>query len=519
MEPLDIVKQTGTTIIFEEFNRAQDKTNLVTLLLRDAEEIPLELFVRTLNSELVVRSFAEFVEKFSPTIYETTVTAEDGSLRFVYSSDKPGCECTEIKLHNHPFFKLIMDLIDRQADSDKEELQDIYKASLESFAETITPIIEKFAGVKSFFDHASCDGELPRDVSVIISNCKVDAILKNRVAKERFRKYFKALSYEKDVNRIWFGIIPAISNGEERWSETKQALHFDDDIEPDELEDAPEQGNAADLIALDRGKEMLALLEEAKIMTFVNYKAGENTGFMGLSASEVDRYRKDFKNVNSEYAVFVYPNFTILPKENGLVKIGTEYNAEDDQEVDFYAVVPGVYLDASYVACGMMVGVQNYKLLEKKGYYVNPKYPCVRFDLEDPENSRRVTTKLNRETTTETPMQILDAIMEDRFGFVFADNNVEYDGKILKNSYVLNARSLQRGANGEYKPLYKTLVKNLVSQILGAITGRPGLATQKEFDLFAKEFVDIWKADNSAPDRQYDNRILFENESIILAED
>ena len=714
MEPLDIVKQTGKTIIFEEFNRDEEKMNLVTLLTRDDEEIPLEQFAQTLmgkDSELVVKNFAEFIEKFSPTVYETVVTTEDGSSRFVYTLDKPGYKCTEIKLKDHAFYKMIMNLIDRKANSDKgnfefpyddlkkalspesemeecrkirrnlysntkeyykltdggkkpnleadrfvknivacrkkaiekyqrsplallplliadkqaqleaikaaetpqgesggtkaipceyafddqgklklielkvsddapaeapqegsntqlvevvrkdfeknapakiqknnyianmvvnvfvpsggaqlstqdkgeleaekKELQDIYKASLESFAKAVAATVEKFAGVKSFFDHASFDGELPQDVSVIIANCKVDAIVNDtdpKGAKERFKKYFGDLSNEKDVNRIWFGVIPAISTGEEGQSTAEEVSNPFDDLPS---EDPAEKKDPAGLVGLEAAKEMLALLTEAKIMTFVNYKAGESTGFIGLSASKINQYRKDFESVNSEYAVFVYPNFTILPKEKGVAQIGTEYNAEFDEEVGAYIAVPGVYLDAAYVACGMTVGVQNYKFLKKKKYNVNPKYPCVRFDLEDPENSKRVTTKLNRETTTEMRKQIQDAIMEDRFGFVFADNKVVFDGKVLNNTYVLNARTLQREGNGKYKALYKTLVKNLVSQILRALANSE-YVPPKVIEQFKKEYAETWKQDNKFSTKQYANRILRENESIDRSDD
>ena len=389
----------------------------------------------------------------------------------------------------------------------------------------MTPIVEKFAGVKSFFDHATFDGELPQDVSVIIANCKVNDIISGN--EERFKKYFGALSAEKGVNRIWFGIIPAIpydeaiSNGNKGRSKrsltTEDSRDYKVELLPEEVEDVVESNGPAkkkdpsDLVTLEDVETMLKHLTEAKIMTFINYKADENTGFMELSASRIDRYRRDFGSMNSEYAVFVYPNFTILPKEKGLVKIGTKYN-DKGEEVDVEVTIPGVYLDASYVACGMMVGVQNYKLLENKGYYINQDYPCVRFDLE--ENSRRITTKLNRETQTEMLKTIQEAIARNRFGFVFGDNVKEHDGNILKNSYVLNARSLEREADGEYKPLYKTLVKNVVSQILGTITLVTDYAYQADIDTFYEKYVKIWLQNNKFSKTQYDNNILDKDDSI-----
>lgn len=704
MEPMDVVKQTGKTIIFEEFNKDEDKMNLVTLLTRDEEEISLEKFKEALmgkESELVVESFEEFVEKFSPTIYETVVKTGDTS-RFVYELEKPNYECTKIRLKDHAFYKMIMALIDRKSSTDKgnlefpyddlkkalspesemeeckkirrnllsntkeymrltangepsteadrfaqnimacrdkivdkyqnksplaliplliadkqsqidkmkiveepqrnsidvkaipcsysfdeggnlclieqkssddemieviqdegitqlvkvvrddfkeaapltirendymtnlvvnvfvpsggaqlatqnrgeleiakKQLQDIYCSSLESFAKAVAAVVEKFAGVKSFFDHATCDGKLPKDVSVIISNCKVDAILNDETAKKRFKKYFGALSAEKDVNKIWFGIIPAIAYGAEVVSPKRSS----DPFGRRSVDNVVAKKNANGLVGLDTAKEMLALLSEVKIMTFVNYKAGEKTGFIELTEGRVNEFKKDFENVNSEYVVVAYPNFTILPKEKNAVKIGTEYIAEEDREVGAFVVVPGIYLEASYVACGMMVGIQNYKLLQNKGYKIKPKYPCVRFDLEDSENSKKVTTRLNRETTTEMQKQIKDAIMEDRFGFVFADNKIIYDGRILNNSYVLNARSLKRDGKGKYKNLYKTLVKSLVDQLLRASAEN---VTDQSVNQFLIDYVDTWKRDNKDEDRKYANRILLEGETIEL---
>lgn len=705
MEAMDVVKQTGKTIIFEEFNRDEKKMNLVTLLTRDDEDISLEKFKESLmgrDSELVVSSFEEFVEKFSPTIYETVVKTGDTS-RFVYELDKPNYECTEIRLKDHSFYKMIMSLLDRKANSDKgnlefpyddlkkalspesemeeckkirrnllsntreylrlsesgepsaeadrfaqniiacrdkiidkyqnksplallplliadkqsqiekmkiaeepalndsevkaipcnysfdergnlclieqsisddepsesnhdngltklvevvredfqesapvairdnsyvtdlvvnvfvpsggvqlttqdrgeleiakKQLQDIYSSSLESFAKAVASVVEKFAGVKSFFDHASCDGKLAKDVSVIISNCKVDSILNDETAKRRFKKYFGALSAEKDVNKIWYGIIPAISYGDEV---TGNAKKVSDPFGRRNTEASTIKKNISGLVALDTVKEMLALLSEVKIMTFVNYKASEKTGFIELTDSRVNEYKKDFESVNSEYAVFAYPNFTILPKEKNAVKIGTEYRFDENKEVGAFIVVPGIYLEASYVACGMMVGIQNYRYLQSKGYMVKPKYPCVRFDIEDAENSKRVTTKLNRETTTEMLKQTKDAIMEDRFGFVFADNKIVYDGKILNNSYVINSRTLKRDENGKYKPLYKTLVRNLVDQLLRAFSEN---VTDKSVNEFKNNYVETWKRDNKDEDRKYANRVLLEGETIYL---
>lgn len=397
-----------------------------------------------------------------------------------------------------------------EIEAEKKKMLDVYSSSLESFANAVVAVIEKFAGMKSFFDHASYDGKLPRDVKVIIANCKVDAILNDEVAKKRFKHYFSELREQKSFNRIWFGVIPAISTGQ------SGAVPRKKDFDPFGKRSAANTSakkDAAGLIGLVTAKEMLAILTEVKIMTFVNYKAGEQTGFIELTDTKVNQYKRDFESVNSEYAVLVYPNFTILPKEKSAVKVGSVYDPSRDEELGSFITIPGMYLDASYVACGMMVGIQNYNFLKSKGYMVTPKYPCVRFDLEDEDNSKRITTKLNRETTIEMPKKVKDAIMEDRFGFVFADNEIIFDGKVLNNSYVLNARSLQRDSSGKYKNLYKTLVRNLVHQLL---TKYAGNVTDEAVNRFIVDYVDTWKRDNKDDDRKYANRMLLEGETIEL---
>ena len=398
-----------------------------------------------------------------------------------------------------------------ELEASKKQFQDIYKSSLESFSKAVSSIVEKFAGVKTFFDHAAYKGRLAKDTSVIIANCKIDAILNNELARTRFRNYFTQLSAEKDVNRIWFGVIPAIAYGMEISDNGTGRTRIDPFSTRRNTGTAATKKTASGLVSLEAVKEMLKLLEEARIMTFVSYKGSEKTGFSELTAQQIHEYMKNFESVNSEYAVFAYPNFTILPKEKNAVKIGTELI--DSEEKNSYVTIPGIYLDAAYVAAGMMVGMQNYELLKAAGYNVKPKYPCVRFDIEEGDNAKMILTKLNRETTTEMEQQTKDAIMEDRFGFVFADNKIVYNGVVLNNSYVLNARTLKRGSNGKFRSIYKTLVRILVDQLLRTTND---YVTQKSVERFISDYADSWRRDNKDEAKKYANRILLEGESIEL---
>jgi hypothetical protein len=211
--------------------------------------------------------------------------------------------------------------------------------------------------------------------------------------------------------------------------------------------------------------------------------------------------------------VFCYPNFTILPEEKTAVKIG--YKLEFDSKRDEYCELPGVYLDSSYVACGMVVGIQNYEFLKSKGFNVDSRFPCVRFSLEDGEHCKVVTTNLNRETTTEMLKETKAAISEYRFGFAFADNRIIYKDKILNNSYVINERTLKRNDKEIYKPVCWTLVKNTVDQMLRSIDDN---LSRNTFNMFKREYLDSWKRDSKDDSKRFDNRILLDGESIDVVE-
>ena len=715
LSPMDIVKQTGTTIIFEEFDSDDNKMDLITLLTKDDEKLPIEKFRNLImgeNSELVVKSFSEFEEKFSPIIYETMVLA-NGKAKFVYKLDKPKHgDFTKINLKDHAFYKMIKNILDGKSHSDnanldfnydefkkalspkesleeckkirkrllantkeyiqlvesgkpnsvekkrleknivairkkiidkydnksplnllpiliadkqtqidalnevknpvlgnlefeskitsckpvfnekgliefvnveenvdiemhteskdqeyletvagvlkndfisyapaeykdndfvagmianaytggggksvystdlikieeeKAELQKIYKGAQESFAKAVIDTVQRFIGVKSFFDHAAYKGKLGRNIKLIVANCKFNKLLADDVAKERFKFYFNAFSNEKDVNRIWFGIVPSVRlDVSTKGADSSENITCSGDAfgpmhnTSDKVKEIDDSGSQ-----LDSLNEMLSLLSDAKIMAFTNDKAGKDTGFVSINADKVRKYDDDLWNVNSEYAVFCYPNFTILPEEKTAVKIGyklDEYNSKGDE----YCELPGVYLDSSYVACGMVVGIQNYEFLKSKGFNVDSRFPCVRFSLEDEEHSKIITTNLNRETTTEMLKETKAAMSEYRFGFAFADNRIIYKDKILNNSYVINERTLKRDTNGIYKPVCWTLVKNTIDQMLRSIDDN---LSRKTFNIFQKEYLDSWKRDSKDDCKRFDNRIILDGETIDI---
>lgn len=394
----------------------------------------------------------------------------------------------------------------------KKRNQKIYADSLASFTTAVTAVVEKLAGVRTFFDHATHKGKLPADVKIIIANCRADAIVGSPDAKRRFKEYFvDRLSKEKDVNRIWFGVLPGVAVDEDQKEEGGDGPRST--FGRGSRHAAPKKSAGAP-VSQSAAREMLDLLKDARIMTFLSCKASKDTGFMNLSENQVKKYRDAFGNFDNDYAVFAYPNFTILPEERSTVKIGTELN-EYNEEVNKSLRIPGIYLDAAYAAAGMTVGIQNYKMLQDLGFKVNPQYPSVRFDMEEGDNAKRVLTHLNRETTTEMEPAALDAILEDRFGFAFGDNKIVYNGAAIKQCYVLNARTLRK-RDGKYQSIYKTLVRDLVDVILRSLSAT---VTKSSVNEFLSDYVATWKNDNRDQERFYANRILLKNEDIRLMDE
>lgn len=111
------VSQTHRTILFESFTDSSDdeSQDLCTFLRRAKENGPINEMGADL-AKLEVRSFDEFLKKFSPRVYEYVAPGADG-LEFKYTtrrSDAPANAPT-IELANHSYFKMLCDLYFQKA--------------------------------------------------------------------------------------------------------------------------------------------------------------------------------------------------------------------------------------------------------------------------------------------------------------------------------------------------------------------------------------------------------------------
>lgn len=110
---MDIITQTNRTILFEEMN--PEKLDLVTIVgdVKGIDSLSDEL-LKEINAHLLVASFEEFLNKFSPTVYSFYNAANQ---KVVYTLRKPEGIAddliSEIRIdQNNDFLKMLFTLVD-----------------------------------------------------------------------------------------------------------------------------------------------------------------------------------------------------------------------------------------------------------------------------------------------------------------------------------------------------------------------------------------------------------------------
>ena len=399
---------------------------------------------------------------------------------------------------------------------DREELVEkrnmytaLYKNSQEKFIRAISSAVEKLLNVKTFFEHAVVPKQKQINSSVIISNCTAEKLLDDTDGvKTDLISFLKEASKETKY-RIWFAVVPAVGDSE-FIDNVDEEITMDDDLFGDEENEAKNvKTTDGDMrISLSALKEMLAILKDARITTFFNFRANEKTGFSNLTQETLQKYRDKLESVKgNHYAVFTYPNFTVLPKKETNVKIGeTEYDSvSQDERVN----IPGIYIDSSYIAAGLVAASQNPDYLTAK-YSKNkicPGYPCVRYDFERDNNRFIMLTKMNREGKVSWNSDVEENISKDKFGFCFCGNSKYYNGQLVNNSYIFNTRNMYVDEDGQYEPLYKRLTMDFVEHYLRIKSPSAHGNTVKKSDVqaFIKDDVAEWSINSQ---KDYENNIL-----------
>jgi hypothetical protein len=340
---------------------------------------------------------------------------------------------------------------------------EFYKNTKDDFIKVAKPLVEKLLGVKMYFEQYDTPnrGMMPK---LLVTNCKVDMTIKgnNRTRLETFLNTVNAKNSFSDT--IWFGIVPAIEMKTDSPTKARR-MRFKGTNKTES-----KNGNTMESLT-----SILDIAHKYKIQIFFNFEGKEETTFNAMATKGIDNYI-DATSVlvnqeYSEYAIPCLPNFTIIPKDKSGVVLDSKMIYEENgarlskvEEDVLKLWLEGVYVDAAYVAAGIVSAYQCPEYLKERFRDVTRSYPGVRFDIESGDNSLKTVTTLAKEISGFTNA-IKNSINRNNFGFVFSSENAQVNGKVVKKITVYKARSLSMLEDG-FDSIYKTLMTTYVERIL-----------------------------------------------------
>lgn len=347
--------------------------------------------------------------------------------------------------------------------------QEDYKKWMENLAETIAPLIEKFIGVKTFFDNATVNGEL--DSILIVANSSVSELVESEVVRNNLSAFLQLVN-RKRKEKIWFGVIPGIGLGNETTKiKDSNTTKYPSDDPFGSIFDIKEETvvKARNLVSSEDAKILLTICEKASILTFYNFKANANTSFGNINKKTYEKMKNRISFDDGSYAVCCLPNFTIIPEEETSVVINQELVDRKCQDKLFVINIPAIYIEAAYVAAGMMVGVQQSEMLKTKGLETKKSWTNVRVDLESRTVYRKYQSTMCIENLLPVPKDMTSDIMDTRFGFYFSDTEISGErGNKITHCYVRNARTMRKNPENDnkYEEISNQLFKDFVLALL-----------------------------------------------------
>ena len=404
-------------------------------------------------------------------------------------------------------------LIDR-----KQSIQLCFKQAKEAFIKALSESVQKLLCVKIFFDHATIkggnDGTLPKNAGLIVANCSAAKLIDDKI-KDKFKAAMEHLGLGvADENKLWFAILPHVLEEEISADDAGGSIELDDDLfgEPEVEEDEVKPSDSG--IDFAAAKSILKIMDECKIMTVFNFAPDDKTTFSALNAKRIEGLQTKLNSLNLEHAVYALPNFTIMRK--GSVPLN------EDKSITIK--VPAMYIDAAYVAAGLLITAQNEDYWNRHGFKPSrnnteatfiPGNACVRIDFEWDNLTPLVLTKFNRERSIAWSSDVVKALTKNHFGFAF-DGDRLYDhrtGNFIDNTYILNARTLKRN-NGEYQPIFRTLVKDFIRAYLKT-SSASGLQLKEDRLKSFEETAKGWANQNKIYKAKPINLLLHDGENII----
>ncbi|MCH1626000.1 transcriptional regulator [Fredinandcohnia quinoae] len=348
---------------------------------------------------------------------------------------------------------------------------EFYKNAKDDFVKTVKPLVEKILGVKLFFDQYDTKNR-GMQPSLLVLNTRLDMLVKSSNIS-RLEAYLNTVNAKNDfTDTVWFGIVPVIE-----WETNGKAPIRRQRFKGNEVS-VKKDSNRMESLSM-----LLQVAKNYRVQLFFSFESGDETTFNSISTTGVDRFidkcavllRKDY----SEFAVPCLPNFTIIPKDKSGVILdsrmkqtenGVQLSKEKEDILKLW--IEGVYVEASYIAAGIVAAYQCPEYLKKKFRSVTREYPGVRFDIEAEDHSLHATTTMAKEISGFTNT-IKDSINQRSFGFIFSSDNAQVDKKDVTRISVYKARSLSSSIDDGvgFDSIYKTLVSTYIERILRFQTG------------------------------------------------
>lgn len=373
---------------------------------------------------------------------------------------------------------------------------EFYKSAKDDFIKTVKPLVEKLMGVRVFFEQYNTKEKGMRP-SLLVANARLDMMVSSANI-ERLTTYLNSVNTKNDYsNTVWLGIVPNIEL-EQSQSRKATRQRFKGNAVVEKAE-----GNTMEALS-----SLMEAIKEYKIQIFYNFQTGEDTTFNYVATSGVDKFieksqpvaKKDY----SEYVSCCLPNFTIVPKDKSEVVLDNKMLLNDDGNVELSKAredvmklwIEGIYVGAAYAAAGLVAAYQCPDYLREHYSNVSQKYPGVRYDIESGDHSLRTVTTLGKEITGFTNT-IKNTINSKGFGFVFASESSQLQGKEIKNLTVYKARTMAV-SDDVYDSIYKTMVSTYVERMLRFLTNDfKQENVVKFFSNNPKSQKSLWEADKN----------------------
>lgn len=348
----------------------------------------------------------------------------------------------------------------------------IYSAAEQGFVDCMTETVAKLLGVYALFDLATKDGgeEGYLQDGILVANCKLNDL---KDVEDALKKYLKAPS-EQAQKKIWFAAIPAIDEEAKDKKQQEEDDAFATGFGGDE-EEAQEQKTPSPMIQHDTLNDLkwaLDILTSANVITVFSFFGNEKTGFDAVDGKNIQKKHDQlndfvFKEGSRDHAVYAFPNFTLLEGNEtvqlfdpfevvmkpDVYDINTETGEAVPQTMKFTGRITlhGVYIEAAYPAVGLLIRSQQQDCVSNDGLVVDETLPCVRVDLSDPDIQTHMTTNFTRENLLRWNQDVHDALDKNPFAFVFCGDQLVDHGKMVPNTYVYQAATL------DHKPITNIL--------------------------------------------------------------